>query len=115
MIWLILGLVLFLGVHSVSIFALDWRNRQFAARGEAAWKGIYTVASLVGFGLIVYGYGVARQAPVVLYSPPAFLRHITLLLMLALKNTIGVRVSIEEEQIGLDLAQHSETAYHPGV
>jgi uncharacterized membrane protein len=48
MIWLILGLVLFLGVHSVSIFALDWRNRQLAARGEAGWKGIYTVVSLVG-------------------------------------------------------------------
>ncbi len=40
---------------------------------------------------------------------------ITLLLMLALKKTIGVRVSIEEEQIGLDQAQHAETAYHPGV
>ncbi len=82
MIWLILGLVLFLGVHSVSIFALDWRNRQLAARGEAAWKGIYTVASLVGFALMVYGYGVARQTPIVLYSPPAFLRHVILLLML---------------------------------
>ena len=40
---------------------------------------------------------------------------ITLVLMLALKKTIGVRVSIEDEQTGLDLALHSETAYHPGV
>jgi uncharacterized membrane protein len=82
MIWLILGLVLFLGVHSVSILALDWRNRQIAARGEGAWKGMYTVVSFVGFALMVYGYGVARQTPIVLYSPPAFLRHLTLLLML---------------------------------
>jgi uncharacterized membrane protein len=79
---LILGLALFLGVHSVSIFATGWRDAQVAQRGEKAWKGLYSVVSLVGFGLIVYGYGLARQAPTVLYTPPAALRHIALLLML---------------------------------
>ncbi|MBC7717371.1 MAG: NnrU family protein [Pseudorhodobacter sp.] len=82
MIWLILGLVIFLGVHSTAIFASEWRARQIATRGEAAWKGAYTVLSLSSFALLVYGYGVARQSPVVLYTPPAFLRHLTLLLML---------------------------------
>ena len=79
---LIIGLVLFLGLHSVSIVAPAWRDAQVAARGEAAWKGIYSVASVVGLGLLVYGYGVARQSPVVLYTPPAALRHVALLLML---------------------------------
>lgn len=78
----VIGLVLFLGIHSVSIFAPAWRDAQVAQRGEPAWKGIYSVISIVAFVLLVYGYGMARQAPVVLYSPPTVLRHIALLLML---------------------------------
>jgi uncharacterized membrane protein len=79
---LIIGLVLFLGIHSVSVFAPAWRDRQVAQRGEGAWKGLYTVVSLIGFALLVYGYGLARQAPVVLYTPPTAMRHVALLLML---------------------------------
>ncbi len=79
---LIIGLVLFLGIHSVSVFAPAWRDRQVAQRGEGAWKGVYTLVSLLGFALLVYGYGVARQAPVLLYTPPSALRHVALLLML---------------------------------
>lgn len=79
---LVLGLVLFLGVHSVSIVAPAWRDGQVARRGERAWKGVYALVSLVAFVLLIYGYGLARQAPVVLYSPPAALRHLALLLML---------------------------------
>lgn len=78
---LVLGLVLFLGIHSVSIFALGWRDAQVAQRGEKGWKGLYTIVSLVGFVLIVYGYGLARQSPVVLYNPPPAMRHIAFLLM----------------------------------
>ena len=81
MILLIAGLVLFLGIHAVSIVAPAWRNAQVAGRGEAAWKGLYSVASAVGLGLLIYGYGLARQAPVVLYTPPAALRHVALLLL----------------------------------
>ena len=47
----IIGLVLFLGIHSVSIVAPAWRDAQLAARGEAAWKGLYSAVSVVGFGL----------------------------------------------------------------
>ena len=79
---LILGLVLFLGIHSVSIFAAGWRDAQVAQRGEPAWKGLCSIASLIGFVLIVYGYGLARQVPIVLYTPPTAMRHIALLLML---------------------------------
>jgi uncharacterized membrane protein len=77
-----LGLLIFLGAHSLAIAAPAWRNAQIAARGEKAWKGITALVSLIGFALIVYGYGVARAAPVVLYQPPAALRHVAWLLML---------------------------------
>jgi uncharacterized membrane protein len=79
---LIVGLVLFLGVHSVTIVAPALRARTIHRLGEGAWKGLYALVSLVGFGLICYGFGLARQAPVVLYSPPIWLRHVALILML---------------------------------
>ena len=78
----ILGLVVFLGVHSVSIVAPAWRDAQLARRGKGAWKGLYSVVSLIGLVLLVYGYGVARQSTPVLYAPPAALRHLALVLML---------------------------------
>jgi uncharacterized membrane protein len=82
MLLFIVGLVIFLGIHSVAIVAPAWRDRQLAERGEKAWKGLYSIVSIVGFVLMIYGYGLARQSPVVLYTPPAMLRHLALLLML---------------------------------
>lgn len=79
---LILGLTLFLGVHSVRIVADSWRTRMIAARGKKAWKGLYTLVSLAGFALIVWGYGLARQQPVVLWNPPVGMRHLASLLTL---------------------------------
>jgi uncharacterized membrane protein len=79
---LILGLLLFLAVHSVSIVAPAWRDAQVARLGEKPWKGLYSLVSIAGFALLLYGYGVARQSPVVLYTPPQWMRHLTLLLML---------------------------------
>lgn len=79
---LILGLVLFLGVHSVRIFANDWRTKVIAQRGENAWKGLYSVLSVIGLVLVVWGYGLARQQPVVLWLPPVATRHVAALLML---------------------------------
>jgi uncharacterized membrane protein len=79
---LILGLVIFLGVHSVRIFADGWRTRTLARVGEPAWKGVYTVLSIVGFALIVWGYGAARQQPVVLWAAPVWTRHLAALLTL---------------------------------
>lgn len=79
---LILGLVLFLGIHSVRIFAEDWRTARRAAMGENAWKGLYSVISAVGLGLIIWGYGQARQAPVVLWDTPTWTRHFAALLTL---------------------------------
>jgi uncharacterized membrane protein len=79
---LVVGLVLFLGIHSVSIVAPAWRDRQVERRGEKFWKGIYSLVSLAALILVVHGYGVARQAPLVIYAPPLALRHVALLLML---------------------------------
>ena len=80
---LILGLVLFLGAHSARIVAEGWRTRVIAQRGENAWKGLYSLVSLIGLVLVVWGYGLARQQPVVLWVPPVATRHVAALLMLA--------------------------------
>lgn len=82
MLMLILGLVLFLGIHSVSIVSADGRNRLVQRMGEGPWKGLYSLVSLAGFVLIVVGYGAAREAPVLLYTLPNGFRHLAALLML---------------------------------
>lgn len=79
---LILGLLVFLGVHSLRIFADDWRNRQLAKLGELRWKGLYALVSLIGFVLLCWGFGLARQQPVLLYVPPLPLRHLNALFTL---------------------------------
>lgn len=78
---LIFGLVLFLGIHSVSIVAPAWRDRT-AARLGRGWRGIYSLIALAGFILLIWGYGLARQMPTIVYVPPAWTRHVTDLLML---------------------------------
>lgn len=82
MLVLVLGLVLFLGPHSVRIFADGWRARRLAGMGDKAWKGLYSLASLLGFALIIWGYGLARQQPVLLWSPPLALKHLNALFTL---------------------------------
>jgi uncharacterized membrane protein len=82
MIWLIVGLVLFLGAHSVRIFAEEWRTQTRAAWGELPFKGAYTVVSVLGFAAIIVGYGEARLQPWVLWTPPIATRHVSILLML---------------------------------
>jgi len=79
---LIIGLVLFLGVHSISIVNDPWRNRMVSRLGEVGWKALYGVIALVGLVLIVRGYGAARLEPTLLYAPPAGLRHLSMLLLL---------------------------------
>jgi uncharacterized membrane protein len=78
---LITGLLIFLGAHSVAIVAPDWRERARRRLGEGAWKGLYSVVSIVGFVLLVVGFALARRAPVVLYVPPPWLKPVALLLM----------------------------------
>lgn len=79
---LLLGLVLFLGVHSTRIVADTWRTRMVGRLGEKGWKGAYSLVSIVGFVLIVWGFGMARQqSPTVLWTPPRGMNHLAALLM----------------------------------
>lgn len=77
---LILGLVIFLGIHSIRIFADHWRTVQIARFGEGPWKIGYTLASITGLVLIIWGFGLARQEPIFVWTPPIAMRHIAALL-----------------------------------
>ncbi len=79
---LILGLVLFLGLHSLRIFADGWRARQIERWGLKRWKILYSLVAITGFVLICWGFGLARQHPVLLYVPPLWLRHLNALFTL---------------------------------
>jgi uncharacterized membrane protein len=79
---LILGLIVFLGAHSTRIVADGWRSAQVERLGAGRWKAIYSLVSLAGFVLIVWGFGLTRQHPVVIWTPPFAMRHVTALLML---------------------------------
>ncbi len=79
---LLLGVVLFLGVHSARIVADGARTRFIARRGEGPWKGLYSLASALGLVLIVWGYGQARLQPSVLWTSPGWTRPLASLLTL---------------------------------
>lgn len=95
---LVIGLIVFLGAHSVRIFAEDWRSARIRTMGLRAWKLSYTAVSLVGFGLIVWGYAQTRALPVDLWHPPTWTRHVAALLtvpafiLLAAANVPGTRI-----------------------
>lgn len=82
MLYLVAGLVIFLGVHSLRIFAEPWRAATIAKMGEKSFKGIYSLVSLAGFILLVWGFGVARETPVMVWNPPVAMRHLAGLLTL---------------------------------
>ena len=78
---LILGLVIFLGAHSVRIFAEGWRAETIRRIGPGAWKGLYSLLSIAGFVILVIGFRHARADTTVLYSTPGWMKHVTALLM----------------------------------
>ncbi len=80
MLELLLGLLLFLGVHSVRIYADGWRSAMIDRIGPWAWKGAYAAASLLGFWLLIRGWGQVRLDPMVLWATPVALRHLASLL-----------------------------------
>jgi len=79
---LILGLVLFLGAHSTRIFAENWRQAVLDRLGEKIYKGVYTLVSLLGFGLLIYGFDQVRWDSPALWTPPVWVKHVAALLML---------------------------------
>jgi len=77
---LIIGLIVFLGTHSISIVAPTWRD-QMASKLGNGWRAIYSVLSLIGLILIIKGYALARLEPTVIYTAPLWLHHVTAALM----------------------------------
>jgi len=61
-------------VSEVSLAAPAWRDAQFARLGYP-WKGIYSVVSIAGFAVMIWGFAQARQEPVALYDPPLLLKQ----------------------------------------
>jgi uncharacterized membrane protein len=78
---LFLGLVIFLGTHSIGIVAPSWRDQVKSVWGPGRWRGLYSILSIVGFALILYGFSRARLQPIVWYSPPHWLRSVARVLM----------------------------------
>ncbi|OLP59442.1 NnrU family protein [Xaviernesmea oryzae] len=78
---LILGILIFLGSHLVHVVAPGFRTAVIARIGVGPWRGLYSLVSLAGLALLVYGFGEARAVTGMLYNPPVGLKHLTLLLM----------------------------------
>jgi uncharacterized membrane protein len=82
MFYLVMGLVFFLGIHTLRIVADDWRSAKVAALGLMTWKGIYAAVSLAGVALITLGFGVARDSSIDLWQPARWSHHAAGLLTL---------------------------------
>lgn len=80
MTYLIIGLVLFIGIHSIRIVAAPMRAGLIERFGENGYKGIYTLVSFAGLILIIYGYGQTRTDPTDIWYPAMGLRHLAYLL-----------------------------------
>jgi uncharacterized membrane protein len=98
MLTLAVGLVLFLGIHSIRIFAEPLRTSLRERMGPNAWRGIYSLVSIASFALIAWGYGEARVTSTNLWWPPVWTRHIAALLtvpafvLFATSNVKGTRI-----------------------
>ncbi|MGY5807997.1 NnrU family protein [Rhizobium sp. LEGMi198b] len=78
---LILGIILFLGIHLIRVVIPGFRRSMIASIGEGGWKISYSIASIVTLILLIYGFGQARDSTPI-WSPPFWMSHITILLML---------------------------------
>jgi uncharacterized membrane protein len=80
MIILVLGIVVFLGVHTLPT-QRPLRAGLIEILGEGPYKGLFSLASAAGLGLIVWGFASYRSGGyIAVWDPPAGLRHVTLAL-----------------------------------
>lgn len=84
---LVVGVVLFVGIHSTKIIGV--RDRAVARIGEDRWMGLYSLVAAAGLAAMVFGYGQARQSPSWLWSPTLGMRHATLALMFPVFPLLG--------------------------
>lgn len=82
MLMLILGIVIFVGVHLIPAMAPGLRAQLGKSIGNTGWRVVHSVVALIGLYLVATGYAEARMQPTFLWYPPAFLSHLTALLML---------------------------------
>lgn len=87
---LVVGLLLFLGGHSVRIVAPSFRDAQFARLGEGPWKGLYSLVSLAGLVLLIWGYALARPDAALVYEPPVWMKHVNATIMLLSMLSLGI-------------------------
>ncbi|MGO4872303.1 MAG: NnrU family protein [Roseiarcus sp.] len=81
MLILIIGIVVFLGVHSLPT-ARGLRANLIARFGEQTYKGLYSLAAFIGFALIVWGFSRYRAEGLIpVWAPPLWTRHLTIALM----------------------------------
>ena len=78
---MVVGLVLMLGIHSVKVAAPGWREAAIARLGDGPYKGLYSLISLIGLVLVIWGFTRASEAPVFVYTPPSWGRHVAVALM----------------------------------
>jgi uncharacterized membrane protein len=79
---MVLGLALFLGIHTVPA-QRELRARLIAALGEGGYKAGYALVSLLGIALIAWGFAHYRATGWVdVWDPPKAFKHITIALML---------------------------------
>jgi uncharacterized membrane protein len=82
MLILVIGLVVFIGIHLLPTRPTLSDALQ-ARLGAGAYKAVFSIVSAVGLVMIVWGYGAARAAGAhVLYEPPVWTRHLALTLMI---------------------------------
>ncbi|MCZ7486601.1 NnrU family protein [Rhizobium rhizogenes] len=82
MLFLVLCLALFFLTHLLKVFVPQFRARMIAKLGEGSFKGLYSVASLITLGLVIYAFGEARQETGMLWYPPVWTSHLAVTLML---------------------------------
>jgi uncharacterized membrane protein len=82
MVVMILGLVLFLGAHTLPA-QRGLRARAIGSLGEGGYKIGYALVSLAGIVLIAWGFAQYRAAGLIdVWDPPKALKHVTVALML---------------------------------
>lgn len=79
---LLVGLVLFIGIHGVRIVAPEWRESMIEQLGQRNWRLLHAAVALVGLLTTIMGYGYARYSATWLWVPPVWTRHIAALLVL---------------------------------
>ena len=89
---LVIGTVIFAGIHLLSMFLPAARDRLRDRMGEGPYKGVYTLVSFIGLGLMIYGFYTTRgmlEPDDYLYAPAPWTRHAAMGLVLLAFIFIG--------------------------